>query len=115
SPVSAVLVTGGTGFLGQSVVASLAARGVEPRVLVRGTYEPLLDEKVELVRGDVVEDGPQVGSGMIPLARALEGVTEVYHLAGLVSRDPDATAAMMRVHVEGTKRLLHEAKKAGVR
>src|SRR5205085_8074259 len=91
--------------------------------LVRGTYEPQLDRPlvssdaagaphaIELVRGDVVEDGP----GMTTLAAALDGIEEVYHLAGLVSRDPDSTAAMMRVHVEGTKRLLHEAKKAGVR
>ena len=109
-----VLVTGGSGFLGHHVVRDLVLRGQRPRVLVRGTYEPMLDriaESIELVRGDVVEDGP----GMTPLERALEGVSEVYHLAGMVSRDPDATSAMMRVHVDGTKRVLHAAKKAGVR
>ena len=109
--MSAVLVTGGTGFLGQNVVAALSRRGIVPRVLARGTYEPLLDEQVELVRGDVVSDGP----GMMPLARALAGCEEVYHLAGLVSREPAAASAMMRVHVEGTVRLLEAAKAAGVR
>lgn len=109
--MSAVLVTGGTGFLGQHVVAKLSRGGVVPRVLVRGTYEPMLDEEVELVRGDVVEDPP----GATSLQEAMRGVSEVYHLAGLVSRDEESASAMMRVHVDGTKRVLRAAKEAGVR
>ena len=108
-----VLVTGGTGFLGQHVVAALGVRGVRPRVLVRGTYEAFVDEEVdvELVRGDVVLDA----DGATPLGEALAGCEEVYHLAGFVSRDAGSAGAMMRVHVDGTKRLLEAAAAAGVR
>jgi len=103
-----ILVTGGSGFLGEHVVAALVQRGANPvRVLVRGTYEPELPAGVEVHKGDVV-DGPG-------LAEALAGCEQVVHLAGLVSRDPGAAAAMMRVHVEGTRRLLRAAREAGVR
>lgn len=112
-----ILVTGGSGFLGHHLVRDLVIRGERPRVLVRGTHEPQLPggaagpQAVELLRGDVVEDAPD----QVPLLRALEGIEQVYHLAGLVSRDAGNTAAMMRVHVEGTKRLLSLARQAGVK
>lgn len=108
----ATLVTGGTGFLGEHVVQTLVARGAQDlRVLVRGTYEALGDGTAKILRGDVVQDRP----GDTPLAEALEGCAEVYHLAGIVSRDPAAGQSMMRVHVDGTRRLLEAAKAAGVR
>jgi dihydroflavonol-4-reductase len=49
------------------------------------------------------------------LAEALHGADGVFHLAGFVSRDPDDSQRMMRVHVDGTRRLLELAKVAGVR
>ena len=104
----ATLVTGGTGFLGEHVVAALVDRGVDDlRVLVRGTYEPLHRGEVKIVRGDI-------GSGGA-LGEALAGCETVYHLAGTVSRDPAAGQAMMRVHVDGTRRVLEAAHAAGVR
>jgi dihydroflavonol-4-reductase len=76
-----ILVTGGTGFLGEQVVAQLRARGHAVRVLAR-TRSPILDAMdVETVPGDVVEGDA--------LASALSGCGAVFHLAGLVSRDPD--------------------------
>jgi dihydroflavonol-4-reductase len=108
--MSATLVTGGTGFLGEHVVAALAARGTpELRVLVRGTYELQARPGVRYLRGDLVSDGD---AGLL---EAMHSCEEVYHLAGLVSRDPGSAAAMMRVHVEGTTRLLRAARRAGVR
>jgi dihydroflavonol-4-reductase len=63
--------------------------------------------RVECVRGDVL-DGPE-------LDRALLGCDAVFHLAGMVSRDPDDSQRMMRLHVDGTRRLLERAAAAGVR
>jgi dihydroflavonol-4-reductase len=116
-----VLVTGGTGFLGAHVVRALVERGERVRVLTRGggsmsdTVEiaELRDLGVELAQGDVVAD---LGTpGAVSLARALDGVDRVVHLAGFVSRAPEDGQRMMRVHVDGTRRLYEAAARAGVK
>jgi dTDP-L-rhamnose 4-epimerase len=79
-----VLVTGGAGFIGRFVAAELLARGKRVRVLdslipqVHGEVDGsrLLDPEAELIRGDV-RDGDAV-------ARALDGVDSVVHLAAEV-------------------------------
>jgi dihydroflavonol-4-reductase len=105
------LVTGGTGFLGAHVVRQLAERGERVRVLSRGPSAELAALGVELVQGDVVRD---LESGT-SLERAIEGAATIYHLAGFVSRNPDDGQRMMRIHVDGTRRVLEAAAKAGVR
>src|SRR4029079_17247885 len=47
--------------------------------------------------------------------RALEGCFAVLRLAGAVSRDPGDAQRMMRLHVDGTRRVLDRMKAAGVR
>lgn len=98
------LVTGGTGFLGRHLIKQLPAGGV--RALVRRESRSLAKLGVEQVIGDV-EDAAS-------LARALAGMRHVYHMAGLVSRDPKDATRLMRVHVDGTRNLLAAAKATGV-
>ena len=109
--MSTYLVTGGTGFLGEHVVRELAAAGETVKVLARSAtriFDGLGSPgQVTVVRGDVTS-GPDVSS-------ALEGADGVFHLAGMVSRDPDDSQTMMRVHVDGTRVVLRAAAAAGVR
>ena len=103
-----VAVTGATGFLGEHVVKALVARGgAKVRTLARTRSPVLGDLGVEEVSGDVTsaED----------CARAVAGCDGVFHIAGLVSRDPDDSQRMMRVHVDGTRTLFEACAKAGVR
>lgn len=120
-----VLVTGGTGFLGEHVVRVLREGGQAVRVLARESAPELLALGASLYRGDLLEglqvatrrpEGGAAEADAVPdsLAAALDGVKEVYHLAGLVSRDPKRGPAMMLLHVDGTRRLLQAAKQAGV-
>src|SRR5581483_3202495 len=109
--MSLALVTGGTGFLGAHVVRRLVERGERVSVLSRGAAADLEALGAEIVQGDVTRDL----EGSTPLARALDGVDRVYHLAGFVSRSPDDGQRMMRVHVDGTRRVLEAAAKAAVR
>jgi dihydroflavonol-4-reductase len=100
-----VLVTGGTGFLGEHVVAELRRNGCEVRALARTRSPVLEDLGARIVRGDVTTDD---------LDPVMEGVAVVFHLAGFVSRDPDDGQRMMRTHVDGTRRVLEAMARAKV-
>jgi len=102
-----ILVTGGTGFLGGHLVSLLLRRGEEVRVLTRVSTPELAASGAQVCEGSLLDREV--------LARALDGVTRVYHCAGLVSRDPEVGPEMFRVHVDGTRLLLEEARRAGVR
>ena len=104
--MTCVLVTGATGFLGEHLCRVLAEQGHTVRGLARSRSNVLADAGVEMIRGDVLS-GPE-------LDRALEGVDAVCHLAGAVSRDPDDAQRMMRLHVDGTRRVLERMAAAGL-
>ncbi len=104
--MTAVLVTGATGFLGEHLCRVLVEQGHVVRGLARSRSGVLADLGVEHVRGDVLA-GPE-------LDRALDGVHAVFHLAGAVSRDPGDAQRMMRLHVDGTRRVLERMAAAGV-
>lgn len=92
-----VFVTGGTGFLGQAVIADLIGKGHAVRALVRDP-RARLPEGAESVQSSLLsKDG---------LREAMRGCEAVMHLAGKVSRDPKDASAMHEVHVAGTKALL---------
>lgn len=104
--MTSVLVTGATGFLGEHLCRVLAEQGHAVRGLARSRSNVLADAGVEMIRGDVLS-GPE-------LDRALEGMDAVFHLAGAVSRDPDDAQRMMRLHVDGTRRVLERMAVAGL-
>jgi dihydroflavonol-4-reductase len=96
-----ILVTGATGFLGSTLVPMLAAEGHSVRALSRNGAGP------HGIKGDVLSRES--------MRAALEGCEAVYHLAGLVSRDPADARKMYELHVDGTRNLLALAKEAGVK
>lgn len=108
-----ILVTGGTGFLGRHLVDKLVAshqagRGEDVRVLTRSFNRELADMGVEVIEGSL--DNPD------DIARAIDGVTQVYHLAGKVERDRTRAHEMYAIHVDATRRLfraLSDQVKAG--
>ncbi|HKS28238.1 MAG TPA: NAD-dependent epimerase/dehydratase family protein [Pyrinomonadaceae bacterium] len=102
------LVTGGTGFLGAHLVRQLVEDGVKPlRVMATTAPAWLAELGVETVEGSITD--PEA------VARAVEGVAEVYHLAGRVSREDSDRREMYRLHVDGTRMLCEAARERGVR
>jgi dihydroflavonol-4-reductase len=49
------------------------------------------------------------------VARAVEGISDIYHLAGKVSREQEDSRDMYAVHVDGTRILCDAAKAAGAK
>jgi nucleoside-diphosphate-sugar epimerase len=100
-----VLVTGGGGFLGHSVVNCLLARGHEVRAIVRpSSPKPLWRDTVEVFRADlrVQED----------LVSAFDGVDAVLHLAAATSGNEDLQFAST---VVATERFLDAMSKSTVK
>jgi dihydroflavonol-4-reductase len=100
------LVTGATGFLGTHLLDELLRRGERGlRVFSQTRSERIADRGVEVVTGSVTSPAD--------VARAVEGVERIYHLAGFVSRKKDDAHRMYAVHVEGTRLLCEAARAAG--
>ena len=102
------LITGGTGFLGAHLVRQLVESGVKDiRVMATSIPEWLTGLGVDTIEGSVTNPDD--------VARAVEGISEVYHLAGKVSRERDDAREMYQLHVDGTRLLCAAAKKSGVK
>ncbi|OII34137.1 nucleoside-diphosphate sugar epimerase [Curtobacterium sp. MMLR14_014] len=97
-----VLVTGASGFLGQATAAAVRDAGHEVRTFQR---RPSGVPGVHDVAGTMTDDAA--------IARAVDGVEAVVHLAAKVSLAGDP-ADFARVNIEGTRSLLAAARAAGV-
>ena len=107
-----VLVTGGAGFVGATLVRRLAGHGHSVRVFDNfstGDKSHLADVDAELVEGDIRD--------VRGLDAALEGMQAVIHLAaaGSVVMSVEDPAANFDVNVLGTFRVLDAARRAGVK
>jgi dihydroflavonol-4-reductase len=100
-----ILVTGGTGFIGLHLVSALVARGRHVRVLDLRAPTCALPG-VEYIEGSVL-DPDQVD-------RALEGVDQVYHLAGLPGMWMPRKTDFYAVNFRGTEVVIGAARKRGI-
>jgi len=102
-----ILVCGGSGFVGSHLVRQLCQDGFAVRCLVRNPVraESLFQPGVQLVQGDITQPAS--------LTPALEGVTAVINLVGIIQEAGGAT--FQKIHVGGTQNLVSAAQQAGVR
>lgn len=102
-----ILVTGGTGFIGQVLIRHLVSMGLQVRTLLRPSQQ-----SPSLPRGVAVEAvicGLKDERG---LRAAFKGVDVVFHLAGAERRG--SRADLMGVDIEGTRSIAGVAADAGV-
>ena len=106
-----VLITGGAGFIGSHLARYFADMG-EVTVLddLRTGHARNLDGVAcRFVRGSILDD--------VALREAVNGATEVYHLAAMVSVPESVAkpAECAELNTEGTRRVLAAAQVAGAR
>ena len=101
-----ILVTGGSGLLGKTVIQKLLDSGETIRSLERNTSIGIHHPNLQIFKSDVLD--------VIGLEEAMTGISKVYHVAGLVSFLPSDEANMIKVNVEGTANVVNAAIKAGV-
>lgn len=105
----AVLVTGGTGFIGRYLVTALVQQGAVVKVLSRhpvmSVVQPYTTIVGDLTRPDTLEC-------------VCQGVDIVFHLGGYAHAvdQPDVSSELLnqQVTVEGTRAMLEQSLKAGV-
>jgi dihydroflavonol-4-reductase len=102
------LVTGASGFVGSAVARTLAAAGVNTRVLVRASSPRanLQGLDVEIAEGDL--------SDPASLRRAMVGIDRLYHVAAdyrLWAKDPEE---IVRNNLRGAEAIMAAALDAGV-
>ena len=102
------LVTGATGYLGTELVSELRRRDREVRALVRspGAATRLDGLGAEIVEGDVRDPDS--------VRRALDGVTHVFHMAGVVGHRASDEPGLQAVNVDGARTVLDLCARAGV-
>jgi uncharacterized protein YbjT (DUF2867 family) len=104
-----VLVTGGSGFVGNWAVAELLARGHEVRCLVRPGSEGKLKtvSRVEMAPGGILDKAA--------VAAAARGCDAVIHLVGIIREFPGRGVTFEAVHVQATEIVVDAAREAGAR
>jgi uncharacterized protein YbjT (DUF2867 family) len=102
-----VLITGGTGVIGEGVIPVLLGKGHTVRLLTRGAEKDAEEwpQGVEPFAADV--------SDAVSLKGAADDCEAVVHITGIISESPPRVT-FEGVNVRGTSNVLEEAERAGI-
>ncbi|MBC7867842.1 MAG: NAD-dependent epimerase/dehydratase family protein [Gloeobacteraceae cyanobacterium ES-bin-316] len=102
-----ILVTGGSGLLGKALIDSLLRDGRRVKAIYNKTPLEQNDQpNLQQVQCDILD--------VISLEDVMEGVTHLYHCAGLVSFNKKDEKLLYKINVEGTANVVNAALNAGV-
>jgi dihydroflavonol-4-reductase len=101
-----ILITGGTGLVGTHLILHLHSLGLRPKALYRAHIPEVVKDKAEWVTGDILD--------VIGLEEVMQGIEQVYHVAGFVSFSPKHRETMHKINIEGTANVVNACFDAGV-
>jgi dihydroflavonol-4-reductase len=104
-----IVVTGGTGHIGNVLVRELVHQGKSVRVVVLpgDDLSPLKGLNVEIIEGNILD--------VHSLKNAFTGADVVFHLAGMISILPGQREKLLQINVLGTKNVIQVCKEVGVK
>src|SRR5512145_1678715 len=108
----AILITGGTGYIGRWLARELIARDIQPVAFDRQAPDP--GARVSLPEGEEVVAGDITDRDAVMAVAGARQYSAIVHLAGVVTmgceKDPDLG---MRVNLGGTHNVLEAARQLG--
>lgn len=104
-----VLITGSTGFIGANLAIYLAEKGVKVHALYRSEKkaEVLQHYNIKLCKGDILDKNS--------LLRAMEGCTQVFHIAAFTDVWTKTPSLIYDLNVTGTLNVYDVALELGVK
>ena len=105
--MTSVFVTGGTGYLGRPLIATLLARGLDVHALVRPGSEARLPAGVNAIVGNALDE--------TTFQRAMPAGATVVHLVGTPHPNPSKAAEFERVDLASIRATCYAARASAAR
>ncbi|MGI8634580.1 MAG: NAD-dependent epimerase/dehydratase family protein, partial [Segetibacter sp.] len=103
-----ILVTGGSGLVGSTLIKVLLNRGEKVKAIYRREIPDIEGKKnVSWIKGDILD--------VISLDEAMQDVEQVYHCAAIVSFNSRKKNELFQTNIEGTANVVKASLAAGVK
>lgn len=101
-----ILVTGGSGLVGSELISQLLAQGNKIKAIYNSTRLTISHQDLIPVKCDILDTAA--------LEEAMQGVTQLYHCAAMVSFSAKNKDQLLKINIEGTANVVNAALDAGV-
>ena len=101
-----ILVTGGSGLVGNELIQQLLKEGFLVKALYHNNPITLRHPHLRTEACDILN--------VVQLENVMEGITHVFHCAAMVSFDPAEKFRLLKMNVEGTANVVNACIEAGV-
>ena len=102
-----VFVTGGSGFVGQSILDELLSRGYGVNALTHRGAIKAGSQNIQSIKGDLFDAAA--------LREGMQGCIAVIHVVGIIMEKPSKGITFERIHYQGAKNVVDAAKAAGIK
>jgi len=102
-----IFVTGGSGLVGSELISQLLAQGNKVTAIYNSTLLSISHSNLISVKCDILD--------ISALEEAMEGVTQLYHCAAIVSFNKKNKNHLFKINIEGTANVVNAALDAGVK